>query len=177
MRVKDVNILIVAAPGPLARRHWQARWVERIRTAKLSTAFSRCDGKGGSWVAALKDEMAGLTAPAVVVGHGLGCIAIAYGLVAEVPRPVVGAFLVAPADIEARDGGRALFESAPLERPWCAKCRHCLKRQSQMCSWYALSNSQQPGGARSVMPAPQVASMKLPGMDHGPRACCALAYS
>ena len=56
-----------------------------------------------AWVARILEEVACSTRPAVLVGHSLGVAAILHAAARVDPTRVAGGYLVAPADLEARD--------------------------------------------------------------------------
>ncbi|WP_420125185.1 RBBP9/YdeN family alpha/beta hydrolase [Longimicrobium sp.] len=69
------------------------------------------------WVRALDDAIAAEPGQVVLVAHSLGCIAIARWAASSV-RPVAGALLVAPADVERADAPESIrcFAPVPLQR-------------------------------------------------------------
>ncbi|HEU0299520.1 MAG TPA: alpha/beta hydrolase, partial [Longimicrobium sp.] len=64
-------------------------------------------------IRALDEAVAGCAAPPVLVAHSLGCIAVAHWA-AAFARPVAGALLVAPADVEAEHAPEPLCGFAPI---------------------------------------------------------------
>ena len=97
--------------------HWQSLW-ERADPHR----FHRVEQRDWNaprledWVQTLDDAIAAETAPVVLVAHSLGCIAIAQWA-ARFARPVAGALLVAPADVERADAPDPIrcFAPVPLQ--------------------------------------------------------------
>ena len=67
------------------------------------------------WVAALDDAIAAASAPPVLVAHSLGCHAIAHHA-ARHPRPVHGALLVAPPNVDDPDFPPLISGFRPIPR-------------------------------------------------------------
>ncbi|HEX5871088.1 MAG TPA: alpha/beta hydrolase [Longimicrobium sp.] len=94
--------------------HWQTLW-ERADPRR----FRRVEQRDwdtpllDDWIAALDDAIAAEPAPAVLVAHSLGCIAVAHWA-ARSARPVAGALLVAPADVERADTPEPIRGFAPV---------------------------------------------------------------
>ena len=83
--------------------HWQTLW-ERADPQRFRRVEQR-DWDApvlDDWIHALDAAIAAEPAPVVLVAHSLGCIAIAHWG-ARFARPVAGALLVAPADVERVD--------------------------------------------------------------------------
>jgi serine hydrolase len=96
--------------------HWQTLWEaeepawQRIHQADWETPL--CD----DWVSTIDGAVKATPGTVVLVAHSLGCTAVAHW--AEIGRPIRGALLVAPSDVEAEaypEGPRA-FAPMPLHR-------------------------------------------------------------
>jgi hypothetical protein len=95
--------------------HWQSLW-ERAhpdwrRVEQRDWELPERD----EWVATLVAALTASPRPAVVLGHSIGVITIAHAA-AIAPTRIVGAFLVAPADVEAPDVAREVRSFAPIPR-------------------------------------------------------------
>ena len=92
-------ILIVPGYGDSGPGHWQTLFETKLPGAERvrMPSFDAPDPTG--WVAELDRAIAAAPAPPVLVAHSLGCIAVARWSAAH-RRPVHGALLVAPADVE-----------------------------------------------------------------------------
>ncbi|GAA4625965.1 RBBP9/YdeN family alpha/beta hydrolase [Cellulomonas oligotrophica] len=94
--------------------HWQSH-LERtlpgaVRVEQVD--WDRVDRD--AWIAALDRTLAGLEGPTFLIGHSCGSVTIAQWLAERRPRTVVGALLVAPADVESAAAPEAIRGQAPL---------------------------------------------------------------
>lgn len=131
MRTSDVDILIVPGWSSSGPDHWQSRWQRNLPTARRIEQDDWINPDKDRWVGRLISEVARSKRPPVLVAHSLGCIAVVHAA-AKLPKGlVIGAFLVAPADIErsadwpitqgetfdAEKGGFLPLPTAPLPFP------------------------------------------------------------
>lgn len=117
--------------------HWQSRWeatrpnVERVPLGGWSQPSRNM------WIARLEQSLAKARGPVVLVAHSLSCHLVAWwaALAGEAAaRPVAGALLVAPPDLDRVSIDRRIAEFAPSPRgvlpfptvvvasrndPWC----------------------------------------------------------
>jgi uncharacterized protein len=96
MRTAEADILLVAGLHGVTPDHWLARWEGRLKTARLVQQADWARPRRSDWLHAFVTAAAIGTRPLVVVGHGLGVSTILAAL-PQLPRPITGAFLVAPA--------------------------------------------------------------------------------
>jgi predicted alpha/beta hydrolase family esterase len=94
--------------------HWQSHW-ERSNPDYVRVAQRDWDHPDpAEWIAGLEDAVAKTDGRVVLVAHSLGCVAAARWI-ATAPersrRKLVGAFLVAPSDVDRPDAPESL-------RPW-----------------------------------------------------------
>ncbi len=100
MKTSDVDILLV--PGWLnsGPDHWQSRWERNLKTAqRVAQADWEVPDKT-AWVDNIVAAAAAGTRPVVLVAHSLGVIASVAAAPLLPAGKVVGAFLVAPADVD-----------------------------------------------------------------------------
>ena len=103
------TILTVPGLGGSGPSHWQTLWEQsRPDTSRVELGMWNTPHRN-SWVTKLDQAIRQAQAPVVLVAHSLGCLAVAWW--AELSGqpfgwPVVGALLVAPADVD-RPGARA----------------------------------------------------------------------
>lgn len=92
-------ILIIPGLGGSGPEHWQSLWQRRLPDAtRVEQAdWDRPDRAG--WIAALDAAIAAAKAPPVLVAHSLSCALVAHWATAH-RRPVQGALLVGPADVD-----------------------------------------------------------------------------
>lgn len=118
MKSSDTTILIVPGWNGSDADHWQSRWEGRLSTAQRveQADFSRPDR--ASWVENLHGAVARAEKPVVLVAHSLGVLTVAHAAPGFEPGKVVGAFLVAPPDLEqaAPDPLFASFHPVPRAR-------------------------------------------------------------
>jgi predicted alpha/beta hydrolase family esterase len=115
----DPLILIVPESAESSPQHWQTRW-ERSRADCRRLDLGMWDAPHrNTWVNKLNLAVYRAERPVLLVGHGLGCLTIAWW--AEYERPaadaVVGALLVAPPDPDLSDADPRLakFGAAPRQ--------------------------------------------------------------
>lgn len=107
MQVTDTaTVLVLPGYQNSGPAHWQSHWEQEhpayVRVEQEDWDAPQLD----SWVAAL-DRAVTLAAPGpvVLVAHSLGCITVAHWATGhrQLPARVIGALLVAPADIDTVD--------------------------------------------------------------------------
>ncbi len=106
---------VVLVPGYTGSgpKHWQSLWQEK------HPEYYRVEQRDWNhpdlreWVDTLDQNVSSITGPVVLVGHSLGCITMAHW-VSRYGRPVYGALLVAPADVERPDALPALRGFSPI---------------------------------------------------------------
>ncbi|MDB4949075.1 MAG: hypothetical protein JWM27_1724 [Gemmatimonadetes bacterium] len=109
----DVPVLMVAGWGGSGPQHWQSLW-ERADPGMLRVRQRDWDAPDrAEWVAALDAAISAVARPPVLVAHSLGCIAVAHWAAAH-NRPVAGALLVAPADVDRPETPPELRGFAPV---------------------------------------------------------------
>lgn len=115
-RDQSPTILTVPGLGGSGPSHWQSLW-EAARDDTVRADLGLWDKPHrNSWVTKLDQAIRTAQAPVVLVGHSLGCLAIAWWATLS-PQPygwpVAGALLVAPADVDRHDGPPELAGFAP----------------------------------------------------------------
>jgi predicted alpha/beta hydrolase family esterase len=94
-----VTVLILPGYDNSGPEHWQSLWErdhpEYRRVQQRSWTEPVCD----EWVAALDAAIVAAPSPVVLVGHSLGALTVAHHA-ARHARPVKGALLVAPPDVD-----------------------------------------------------------------------------
>jgi len=108
-------ILIVPGYQNSGPGHWQSLWEGSLRDAQRVEMPNRDFPRKVDWVEALDEAIADCTAPPILVGHSLGCLAIAHWA-ANHDREIRGALLVAPSDAERPDAMAAIRAFAPMPR-------------------------------------------------------------
>lgn len=113
MKSSDLDILIVPGWQGSGPDHWQSRWERRLSTARRVVQADFDHPDRDAWIARLMEEIAQARRPVVLVAHSLGVPLIAHAASALPAGKVVGAFLVAPPDVEAM-GETAVSSFAPV---------------------------------------------------------------
>lgn len=110
-------ILTVPGLGGSGPSHWQTLWEQsRPDTSRVELGMWNTPHRN-AWVTKLDQAIRNAQAPVVLAAHSLGCLAVAWW--AELTNqpfgyPVVGALLVAPADVERNDAPElAAFRPTP----------------------------------------------------------------
>lgn len=119
------TILTVPGLNGSGPAHWQTLWEQsRPDTARVDLGMWNTPHRN-TWVTKLDQAVSRARAPVILVGHSLGCLAIAWWAALS-PQPygwpVAGALLVAPADVDRADprpelAGFAPAPKAPLPFP------------------------------------------------------------
>lgn len=94
-------MLIVPGLGDSGPGHWQTLWADADPAARRVHQRDFDRPVRAEWVDGLDRELRRRPGPTVLVGHSLGCIAIAAWAAQHDAAQVAGALLVAPADADA----------------------------------------------------------------------------
>jgi len=97
------TVLTVPGLGSSGPAHWQTLWEQsRLDTRRVDLGMWDTPHRN-AWVTKLDQTIAQAQAPVILVGHSLGCLAIAWwASLSPQPYgwPVAGALLVAPCDVD-----------------------------------------------------------------------------
>lgn len=116
-RRKEPLILIVPGLDNSGPDHWQSRWEREMPHCERVDLGMWSDPHRNTWVNKLNLAIHGAGRPVILVAHSLGCHAVAWWARYERPflgRPVAGALLVAPPDVEAEGVDPRIARFAPL---------------------------------------------------------------
>src|SRR5690606_36049448 len=103
MRTSEVDILLVPGWTGSGPDHWQSRWERSLSTARRIQQDDWDRPKKDAWVARIVETVQLASRPVVLVAHSYGVSAIVHAAPALVGLGVVGAYLVAPADLDGKD--------------------------------------------------------------------------
>ena len=100
MKTSDVDIVIVPGWQNSGPEHWQSRWANSLKTARRVVQDDWDKPNRNAWTARIVETVASSSRPLVLVAHSLGVPAVVFASSALQGSNVVGAFLVAPADLD-----------------------------------------------------------------------------
>lgn len=100
MKTSDVDILIVPGWKDSGPDHWQSRWERSLKTARRVIQDDFDNPNVEFWGDRILKFVLGATQPVVIVAHSLGVPAVVFASEKLRNKGVIGAFLVAPADID-----------------------------------------------------------------------------
>lgn len=103
MKSSEVDILIVPGWQDSGPGHWQSRWEANLKTARRVIQEDWFNPNVETWGDRIAKFASGATQPVVVVAHSLGVPAVVFAADKLQSSGVIGAFLVAPADVEHAD--------------------------------------------------------------------------
>ncbi|WBH16999.1 RBBP9/YdeN family alpha/beta hydrolase [Sphingomonas radiodurans] len=113
------SVLTVPGLGNSGPSHWQTLWEQsRLDTRRVELGMWDTPHRN-VWVTKLDQAVSQAQAPVILVGHSLGCLAIAWwASLSPQPYgwPVAGALLVAPADVDRDDTPPELATFAPAPK-------------------------------------------------------------
>jgi len=115
----DHTPLILTVPGlnNSGPAHWQAQWEQQIPDCSRVDLGMWDNPHRNTWVNKLNLAICRAGQRVILVAHSLGCHAVAWWAEYERPvqgDPVVGALLVAPPDVEAKEVDSRLARFAPV---------------------------------------------------------------
>lgn len=114
-----VRYLIVPGWQGSSFAHWQSHWQRTLPNAERVMQQDWFHPQVSDWVAALNQAICSSEQPVILIAHSLGCISIAHWAAqasAAAKARVLGALLVAPADVERDNCPQALQGFAPIVR-------------------------------------------------------------
>lgn len=113
------DILIVPGLDNSGPHHWQSHWAMLAQSRRVELG-DWAQPRLHEWVPALDRAVRAAERPLVLVGHSLGCIAIAWWASLRWGRAFTdkmkGALLVAPPDVDALDATVRIRDFRPLPR-------------------------------------------------------------
>ncbi|MEC9342238.1 MAG: alpha/beta hydrolase [Pseudomonadota bacterium] len=99
MKTTDAEILIVPGYKGSGPEHWQSRWEAKLSAARRVAMGDWHKPVFEEWRDNLLAAVAESAKPVILVGHSVGAQVIVQAA-DDYARPVAGAFLVAPPDVE-----------------------------------------------------------------------------
>lgn len=99
MKVAEADILIVPGYTNSGPDHWQSRWEKRLSSARRVEQAEWSKPVREDWTKTLAKAANAAEKPIVVIAHSLGVATFIQAL-PEIRRPIAGAFLVAPPEVD-----------------------------------------------------------------------------
>ena len=99
MKASEAEILIIPGYTNSGPDHWQSRWETKLSTARRVEQAEWSKPVREDWVVKVAEEVNAATLPVVLVAHSLG-IPSAVHAIPLFRKPVVGAFFVAPPEVD-----------------------------------------------------------------------------
>jgi predicted alpha/beta hydrolase family esterase len=99
-RPASAKLLILPGLGGSGPEHWQTRWEAGERACARVQQRDWDRPALDEWLANVDEALARQDGPVVLVAHSLACALVAHGARRPAWASVVGALLVAPADVE-----------------------------------------------------------------------------
>jgi predicted alpha/beta hydrolase family esterase len=100
VRSLPIRLLVLPGLGGSGPEHWQTRW-ETCEPGCVRVQQHEWDRPDlGEWLRAVDGVLASGEAPVVLIAHSLACALVAHGARRPAWSGVVGALLVAPADVD-----------------------------------------------------------------------------
>lgn len=103
MKTADADIIIVHGLGDPGPDHWQTRWLERLKTARLVETPNSRKPVARDWMMAVAEAIPPNGKPVIIVAHALGVAATVQATETFPEDRVAGAFLVSMPDVENAD--------------------------------------------------------------------------
>ncbi len=117
MKTSDCDILIVPGHTSSGEDDWQSRWERQLSTARRIEQDNADSPDKAAWIARIVEDVTAAQKPVVLIGHGLGVVAIAAAAPDLRKGKVLGAFLVGMPDIDRPDFVPAIDRAfAPIPR-------------------------------------------------------------
>ncbi len=107
--------IILPGWGGSGPAHWQSRWASELPGATRVEVDDWFRPTREDWIGSIDRVIAAAPTPPYVVAHSLGCVALAYWA-QSATRPLGGALLVAPPDLDDPKASAHLKVFAPLPR-------------------------------------------------------------
>jgi predicted alpha/beta hydrolase family esterase len=107
------TVLLVPGLGNSGSQHWQTKWAEHYRYPRVEQHDWEqpvCT----DWVQALHEAIGQVNGEVILVAHSLGCSTVAHWAKQFPQGAVVGALLVAPADVDRPDFPPEVTGFAPM---------------------------------------------------------------
>ena len=99
MKVAEADILIVPGYTNSSPEHWMSRWQDRLSSARRVEQDEWSKPVRADWTRRMAECVNEAERPVVIIAHSLG-VATAIQALPAFKRPIAGAFLVAPPEVD-----------------------------------------------------------------------------
>lgn len=96
------TLLIVPGLGDSSAGHWQNTWLDYFPNTQKVTQNNWHQPELKDWLANLNSTIEQIKGPIILIAHSLAVVLVAHWSVKHYTTQVVGALLVAPADVDSR---------------------------------------------------------------------------
>jgi predicted alpha/beta hydrolase family esterase len=99
--LNEIPVLILPGLWNSGPEHWQTRWEDRHPSWRRIAHADWETPDAAAWVKELNEAISDFKDPPILVAHSLSCALVAHWAIQCQPQSIMGAFLVAPSDVEA----------------------------------------------------------------------------
>ena len=96
----QTKLLILAGLGDSGEKHWQSFWQHHFPNTSKVIQNNWEQPDLNDWITTLEKSVSKLDEPTVLVAHSLACSLVAHWSEKHQNPNIIGAFLVAPADVD-----------------------------------------------------------------------------
>jgi predicted alpha/beta hydrolase family esterase len=96
------TLLILPGLGDSSEGHWQNHWLKHFPNAQKVTQKNWDQPMLNDWLLNLVETIQQINGPIVLVAHSLSVVLVAHWSLKHYSRKVIGALLVAPADVDSQ---------------------------------------------------------------------------
>lgn len=151
MKSSDTSILIIPGWNDSDADHWQSRWQQRLSTAQRVQQVDFAQPDREAWTRAVVEAVTASPRPVVAVAHSLGVPTLVHAAPLLPKNKVVGAFLVAPPDLEAEPRNPLFTSFTPVPRtPLPFRTVVVASRNDPYCSYVRAGELASAWGAELV---------------------------
>ncbi|MGA9637302.1 RBBP9/YdeN family alpha/beta hydrolase [Flavobacterium sp.] len=98
----QTQLLIVPGLGGSGESHWQSLWCQKYPNSKSVIQDDWDNPIIENWLSRLEETIEQITSPTILVAHSLGVIASVHWASQHSNSHIIGALLVAPADVDSK---------------------------------------------------------------------------
>jgi predicted alpha/beta hydrolase family esterase len=111
----EPKLLIIPGLGNSDDNHWQSYWLKKYTNASKLTQDNWNEPQLEDWLSNLSEAVLKLNQPTILVAHSLGVSLVLHWLSKNNNPNIIGALLVAPADVDSPDHTpKEIWNFAPI---------------------------------------------------------------